>query len=105
MVRIALKTRSDLFVVSETVQEIVILRLGQPIRPEDQVLEIISHLVVYKFLEMMIGAVVRPENKFQDAKKKANDLHNTQEALRVIPNARSEDFSVNLFSVADAAIG
>jgi hypothetical protein len=69
MVRIALKTRSDLFVVSETVQKIVILRLGQPIRPEDQVLEIISHLVVYKFLEMMIGAVVRPENKLQEAKK------------------------------------
>lgn len=70
MVRIALKTRSDLFVVSETVQEIVILRLGQPIRPEDQVLEIISHLVVYKFLEMMIGAVVRPDNKLKEAKKR-----------------------------------
>ena len=49
--------------MSETAQEIVILRLGQPIRPEDQVLEIISHLVVDKFLEMMIGAVVGPENE------------------------------------------
>ena len=74
MVSIAPKTRSDLFVVSETVQEIVILRLGQPIRPEDQVLEIISHLVVDKFLEMMIGAVVRPENRLPRGSKTGKRL-------------------------------
>lgn len=74
LVRMVSITKSDLFVVSETVQEIVILRLGQPIRPEDQVLEIISHLVVDKFLEMMIGAVVRPENKLARGSKTGKRL-------------------------------
>lgn len=74
LVSMASITKSNLFVVSETVQEVVILRLGQPIRPEDQVLEIISHLVVDKFLEMMIGAVVRPENKLSRGSKRGKRL-------------------------------
>ena len=51
---------SNLFVMSKSTQEVVILRLGNSLWPKDQILQIISHLIVDKFLQMMIGAVVGP---------------------------------------------